>query len=186
MSPTSLQDRIERRRKENADALAAFGDVAEALCACMTIREGSGPTVFTIGYEKRDGDDLIAALRDAGVEVLLDVRERPMSRKPDFRRSALEAACDEAGIRYESWPRLGSTGHQREQLKDTRDFSLFRKRFRELMVRSRATELDQLARFVEQNVVALICYEREHSECHRSVIADLLHDEIDASVVAIR
>ncbi|MFG0242802.1 MAG: DUF488 family protein [Phycisphaerales bacterium JB054] len=185
MSRASLDKRFEARRGGNAASLAAFGAQANRSGLYRTVFEGDGPTVYTIGYERRDGEALIAGLIDAGVTTLLDVRERPMSRNPDFRRARLERLCNEAGVQYESWPELGSTDHQRESLKESGDFSVFRKRFRDLMVRSRWDVMERLADRVSQGTVAMICYEREHDECHRSILAELLHDDVDATIVAI-
>lgn len=175
-------------RQRNAKALSAFdvdidGDNPDT--RYRTVREGSGASIFTIGYEGRDGEDLVTRLVDAGVEVLVDVRERPFSRKPDFRKRALQALCEESGVEYESWVRLGSTAHQRENLKATRDIGTFMKRFRDFAKRGRTEELESLGEFANKRTIALLCYERAHEECHRCVVADLVADEIDASVVAI-
>lgn len=176
------------RRIANANSLAAFGvDATQPVnLRYEDVRIGNGPTLFTVGYERRDGEDLINALRDAGVDFLLDVRDRPFSRKPDFREKALAAACSDAGIRYESWTRLGSTDHQREQLRDSGDFSEFRRRFRDLAKRGRTDEIFALAELTKKHSIALICYERCHGECHRSIIAELVAEINDASITAIR
>jgi uncharacterized protein (DUF488 family) len=150
-----------------------------------TVRRGNGVTVFTIGYEKRDADDLISALRDAGVEMLADVREKPMSRKPDFRGAALRRSCEQAGIAYEGWAQLGSTEDQRARLHATSDFTTFEREFRNFAVSQRCGELDRLAERASATSVALLCYERNHDECHRSVVADLLADRLDATIVAL-
>ena len=150
-----------------------------------TVREGRGVTVFTIGYERRDGEELISVLRDAGVTVLADVREKPMSRKPDFRGSALRRLCEDAGIAYEGWPRLGSTEEQRSRLQATADFATFERDFRRFATTERADELDGLAQRSRASHVALLCYERNHEECHRSVLADLVADRLGATVVAL-
>lgn len=176
------------RRLANSTALAAFGvDATEEVGASRyrTIREGSGPSIFTIGYERRDGEDLVSALLDAGVDTLIDVRERPFSRKPDFRERALRASCEDAGIKYESWTRLGSTAHQRDELKDTGDLSGFMRKFRAFARRGRHEEIVELANESFDRTIALICYEREHEECHRCVVAELLADVNDASITAI-
>lgn len=175
------------RRRKNASALAAFGVTTDGqdTLRYRTVREGSGPTIYTVGYERRSGDGLMGDLVDAAVQVLVDVRERPISRKADFRKSSLEALCREAGIRYESWTRLGSTAHQRDELRESGDFSTFRRRFRDLVKRGRTQEIEELAEQAKSETIALICYEREHAECHRSIVADLLADEVDACVIAI-
>jgi uncharacterized protein (DUF488 family) len=149
------------------------------------VRKGNGIRVFTIGYEQRTGEECIASLLEAGVDTLVDVRERPFSRKPDFRKAAIERRCRAAGLAYESWTRLGSTGHQRRQLRETRDFSTFARRYRDFARRRRATELHALATLARTKTIALICYERAHEDCHRSIIADLLADRLDATIIAI-
>lgn len=149
------------------------------------VRKGNGIRVFTIGYEQRSGEECIASLVEAGVDTLVDVRERPFSRKPDFRKTAIEQRCRAAGLAYESWPRLGSTAHQRKQLWETRDFRTFARRYRDFARRRRAAELDQLAAVAAKRTIALICYERAHETCHRSIIADLLADRLDATIIAI-
>ena len=49
------------------------------------------PTVFTIGYERRSPEELVRGLTDAGVTLLADVRELPLSRRPGFSKTALAA-----------------------------------------------------------------------------------------------
>src|SRR3546814_5798470 len=44
----------------------------------------SGMRIFTIGYEGATQDEVIAALRAAGVTMLADVRAVPLSRRPGF------------------------------------------------------------------------------------------------------
>ena len=45
-------------------------------------------TLFTIGYEKASQGDVLAALTSAGVETLIDVRDRPQSRRAGAHRQA--------------------------------------------------------------------------------------------------
>jgi hypothetical protein len=56
--------------------------------------------LYSIGYEKALLSDMIATLADAGVKVLLDVRDRPISRRPGFSKRQLAAAIEEAGMGY--------------------------------------------------------------------------------------
>src|SRR6202011_1535935 len=44
----------------------------------------SDKTLFSIGYEKARLGDVVAALLAAGLATLIDVRDRPQSRRPGF------------------------------------------------------------------------------------------------------
>ena len=68
----------------------------------------SGKILFTIGYEKALLRDVIATLTAAGVTALLDVRDRPISRRPGFSKRQLAAAVEEAGMRYVHLAALGT------------------------------------------------------------------------------
>ena len=57
-------------------------------------------TLWTIGYERLAPDALVAELKAAGVERVLDVRIRPQSRRPGMSKTKLRSA---AGL---AWDRL--------------------------------------------------------------------------------
>jgi uncharacterized protein (DUF488 family) len=184
-----LFSEIEQRRIANAKKLAAFGvtvGVGSGASSIRTIRTGAGITIYTIGYEKRDGDGLMSALRDQGVRVLADVRERATSRRADFRAANLKAICDDAGIIYQPWPTLGSTAEQRDGLHESGDFQTFALAFRSHAMSTMEADLDRLAEAVAREPTALLCYERLHEDCHRSVIAELIASRLDATVIAIQ
>ncbi len=177
---------LKETRSANAKALAAFGvSTTNGGKTVKVIRRGTTVTLYTVGYEKRDAEDLMSVLRDQGVKALADVREKPMSRKPDFRAGALKATCESVGIEYQPWACLGSTSQQRDELQSTGDFRAFAEDFRAYAMRVLKADLDRLAASVQKTPTALICYERDHAECHRSVIADLVADAIGATVVAL-
>jgi uncharacterized protein (DUF488 family) len=183
-----LSSKYSARRSRNAEALRAFGAAGvttEGNSLHRVLREGGSATVYTIGYERRSGDDLIAALRNACVKVLVDIRERAMSRRADFRGEALKARCKDAGIKYVHMPRLGSTSSQRDDLRETGDIEGFRRKFRKFAKCYRSCEIEELAKLIGRQSAALLCYERLHDECHRSVVADLAAEVADATVVAI-
>ncbi|MEM6460044.1 MAG: DUF488 domain-containing protein [Planctomycetota bacterium] len=188
---SSIADQHAARRKGSAQGLAAFGIDAEQPVEAdglRTIREssrGEGPTIFTVGYERRDGEDLIGRLLDAGVETLIDVRQRAMSRKPDFRSKALEVRCEAASIEYVAMSDLGSTANLRDELHANGDLGAFHEAFRTYAENELGEGLERLRALSETTVACLICYERRHEECHRATVADLVAEMNDASIVAI-
>src|SRR5690348_10501457 len=60
--------------------------------------------ICTIGYQERSVLEFIRVLRGAGVEVLVDVRAVPLSRRAEFRKNALAAVLKDAGIKYIGLP----------------------------------------------------------------------------------
>lgn len=58
----------------------------------------SGPALYTIGYEKARLEDFLVTLTASGVANLIDVRDRPISRRPGFSKRQLAAAIEEAGM----------------------------------------------------------------------------------------
>src|SRR5947207_8291012 len=70
--------------------------------------------LFTIGYEKARLADVVATLVASGVATLIDVRDRPISRRPGFSKHQLAAAVEAAGIRYLHLQALGTPPEGRE------------------------------------------------------------------------
>ena len=57
--------------------------------------------IFTIGYGKREVEDLLSVLRANQIEYLLDVRSKPYSSyKPEFSKKPLQTYLEAHGIRY--------------------------------------------------------------------------------------
>src|SRR5437764_12808379 len=69
---------------------------------------------YTIGYEKFRVQDFIAALHLARVEMLIDVRDVPLSRKRGFSKTALAAVLEKNGIAYAHLKGLGDPKPGRE------------------------------------------------------------------------
>ncbi len=60
-----------------------------------------GTPFFTIGHSDRSVDDFIALLEGAGVELVVDVRKLPGSKRhPQFNQDTLALSLEEHGIGY--------------------------------------------------------------------------------------
>src|SRR5262252_3366078 len=68
----------------------------------------TGPALYTVGYEKALLAEVIAVLGKSGVTTLLDVRDRPISRRLGFSKRQLAAAIEDAGVRYVHLAALGT------------------------------------------------------------------------------
>lgn len=126
----------------------------------------------TIGYEGAALNDFLEALRGAGVTTLLDVRQAPTSRRPEFAKRQLAEALEEAGIAYRHEGALGAPKALRERLKQGEcDEAEFFAGYEEHL----ATQNEKLDELVElPGHVALMCYERDVRHCHRRSVARAL------------
>ncbi|HET7282589.1 MAG TPA: DUF488 domain-containing protein, partial [Sphingomicrobium sp.] len=64
--------------------------------------------IFTIGYEGATVGEFLAALKQAGIGRVIDVRALPLSRRPGFSKTALRAALEESEIEYVHLKALGT------------------------------------------------------------------------------
>jgi uncharacterized protein (DUF488 family) len=136
--------------------------------------------ILTIGYEGVSLADFIATLKAHRVRQVLDVRELPMSRRKGFSKTALSLALAGAGISYIHEPMLGTPRWLRHRLREDGDLAGFRKDFRKQLA-ARRPVLDSLAGSLSGRV-ALLCYERNPAECHRSLVAVALARKTRANV----
>ena len=131
-------------------------------------------TLYTIGYEKARLADFLATLAGAGITTVIDVRDRPISRRPGFSKRQLEAAIEEAGMRYLSLRALGTPPEGREAAK-RRDWDRF---WRIVETRLAGPEaelaLHEAAAAAQQSASCLLCYEADWRCCHRRRVAELL------------
>lgn len=128
--------------------------------------------IATIGYERSELPDFIATLQLAGVQILIDIRDRAQSRRPGFSKSALSSALLAAGIDYLHYPELGDPKEGREAARSG-DIKLFRDIFGKVLESEAAqTSLKEIEAFAENKLVCLMCYERNQQECHRKIVAD--------------
>lgn len=114
----------------------------------------------------------MCALKAAKIDVLLDIRELPISRRKSFSKTALGGALYELGIRYRHEKRLGSPKDIRHRLREDGNYSRFFREFDRHLFQQSAL-LETLAEELKGNV-ALMCYEKDHEECHRRSVANAL------------
>jgi len=130
--------------------------------------------IWTIGYEGTRQNDLVATLTTAGIELVVDVRERPQSRRPGFSRRSLEAALVEAGIAYRSVRALGTPRSGRDAARRGDLATLWTIFGAHLADPSAQAALAELISTARHRRVCLLCYEREARRCHRSMVADAM------------
>lgn len=128
--------------------------------------------LFTLGYEGTSLDDFLSALKAQRIDLLLDVRELPLSRRKGFSKMALRQALEQCAIGYRHERRLGSPKTLRHRLYADGDYKRFFCDFSKHLKRQQDL-LEALAAELSGNVV-LVCYEKDYRTCHRSAVAEAL------------
>lgn len=141
------------------------------------------PRLFTIGYEKSTPGALIAELKSAKVELLVDVRAVAASRKPGFSKRQLAASLDENGIAYLHLQKLGTPAEGRNAARSGNYEKLWKIYARHLKTKGARHEMDELVGLVKsQKRICLLCFERDVNECHRREIAGIVNKRTGISV----
>jgi uncharacterized protein (DUF488 family) len=134
----------------------------------------TGRTLYTIGYEKTLLTDVVSTLAAARVATLIDVRDRPISRRPGFSKRQLAAAIEDAEMRYVHFQALGTPPEGRLAGR-RREWDRFWGIVEEKLARPEADlALQEAGEIAEAAPSCLLCYEADWQICHRRRIAEIL------------
>ena len=101
--------------------------------------------LYSIGYQHlADARQLADILNKHQVQILVDVRSRPFSRKAAFNKRVLEAVLAENGVTY-LW-----MGHALGGFRSIKD-----------------QDIDRLAKWQHDKRACLMCMEADPDRCHR-------------------
>ena len=131
-------------------------------------------TLYTIGHGTLSADEFASLLHDAGIEVLVDVRSYPGSRRnPQFGREAMQQWVPENGVEYRWEPRLGG---RRRPRAESRHVALQNDAFRAYADHMEQPDFRDALREVLVTAAlrrtAVMCAESVWWRCHRRLIAD--------------
>jgi uncharacterized protein (DUF488 family) len=134
------------------------------------------PTVWTVGHSNRALDAFLAVLAAHEIEVVLDVRRFPGSRRlPQFQAAPLADALAERGVAYR-W--LAGLGGRRRPDPDSPNLGWRHPAFRayadHLQTEEFAEGLFELSMIAHGLRAAVMCAEVLWWRCHRRLIADVL------------
>jgi uncharacterized protein (DUF488 family) len=128
---------------------------------------------FTLGYAAHTVASMLELLSKNRIELLIDVRENPVSRKAGFSAAKLEAELARSGIQYAHFACLGTPTDIRMQYQKNGN-ALAALTAYEKYLDSRTSYLESLIQFASPRRFCLMCLESDHSLCHRGVIAQKL------------
>ena len=128
--------------------------------------------LFTIGYEGKTQAEFLDELQAAAVELVIDVRAVASSRRPGFSKTALAGGLSERGIDYLHLRPLGTPADGRQAARAGRIAEMRAIYAGQLETPEAALAIEQALAEAASRPTALLCYEREAADCHRSMLAD--------------
>lgn len=140
----------------------------------------------TIGYEKSTQEDFVATLLAHDVDVLIDIRERAQSRKSGFSKTALSEASRAAGIEYLHFRELGDPKAGRDAARAGK-IERFIEIFSEVLESESAIQaLASIEELARSKRICLMCYEVDHTLCHRKLVSDILQVSLGCEAIHLR
>ncbi len=139
-------------------------------------------SLFTIGYEGLVQEQLLELLQAAGVQTVLDVRAVPQSRKAGFSRNILAASLAARGLTYVLDKRLGTPKAGRQAVRAGQTETMRRVFQAHMESETAQSGLAEAVMLSTSSTVCLLCFEREAHDCHRSIVASLIHARTGFSI----
>lgn len=136
----------------------------------------SDVVIYTIGHSNREIDEFMQLLQNNKIEVVVDVRKLPGSKKyPHFNQDQLSRSLSSVDILYVHIEKLGG---RRKQNKDSRNTIWKNKSFQAYADYMETEEflqgIDTLLKHANKQRTAIMCSEAVWWRCHRALIADYL------------
>ncbi|HXS57755.1 MAG TPA: DUF488 domain-containing protein [Hanamia sp.] len=132
--------------------------------------------IWTIGHSTRTLEELVAMLRSFQIEVLVDIRSFPGSRRyPQFNKEVLEVSIPENNIQYFHLKELGGRRKVSRESKHTAWRHLAFRGYADYMETDDFKRgIEQLENIATQQRTAYMCSEAVWWRCHRSMVSDYL------------
>jgi uncharacterized protein (DUF488 family) len=155
--------------------------------------------IATIGVYGFDRETFLATLAGAGIDLVLDVRQRRGVRGSEYawaNARRLQDALGEAGVGYSHLKELAPTTELRQAQYRADERRGEGKRSRTVLAPEYVdgytveildrVDLAPIVRWIGGSKAALLCVERDPEACHRSLLAARLRRDWDFSVEDLR
>jgi uncharacterized protein (DUF488 family) len=147
------------------------------------------PIVYTIGHSIHSLEKFISLLNEHRIEVLVDIRSEPFSRKvPHFNKDNLEREIRKSGLKYLFLGKELGGRPTKRQFYDQEGFVLYSKIADSPDFK---TGIQRLLNGIEKFRVAVMCSEENPANCHRRLLVgrvllnegvEVLHIRADGSI----
>lgn len=132
--------------------------------------------IWTIGHSTRLLEEFVAMLHSFDIELLVDIRSFPGSRKfPQFNKEHLEKSIPENKIEYSHLEKLGGRRKVNPDSENTIWRNVSFRAYADYMETPQFKEgLETLKKLALQKRTAIMCSEAVWWRCHRSMVSDAL------------
>lgn len=131
------------------------------------------PPLYTLGYQGQTIEPFLDLLLAHDVCHIIDVRQLPFSRKPDFSKKRLSAHLERVGIGYTHIATLGTPKALRDEVRRTHNYEAFFAAMHAVIV-AQPQAIAQAVELARTQSSALLCFEAHVEECHRLVVAEAI------------
>ncbi|MDQ2944473.1 MAG: DUF488 domain-containing protein [Acidobacteriota bacterium] len=132
--------------------------------------------VYTIGHSTRPADEFIRILRAFGIELLVDIRTVPRSRRnPQYDQESLSDLLANHNIRYVHMKALGGLRRaKKDSVNGAWQNASFRGYADYMQTEEFARAVDELVASAGERKTVIMCAEAVPWRCHRSLVGDAL------------
>lgn len=130
-------------------------------------------TLYTAGYQGHSIESFLGLLGAHQIERVLDVRQLPFSRKPDFSKRRFQAHLEAAGVAYTHLVELGTPKEIRDEVRRTKDYEAFFAQMRQIIDAQEGVLQTALDLALRERCL-LLCFEADYTTCHRLTVGEAL------------
>src|SRR5262245_12097081 len=127
-------------------------------------------TLYTIGYQGHSIETFLDLVLAHAIGQIIDVRQQPFSRKPDFSKKRLAAHLADVEIGYTHLGALGTPKELRDEVRHSHDYDTFLATM-EAIIAGQPEALQTALELAQARPSALLCFEAQAAQCHRLVVA---------------
>ena len=132
------------------------------------------PAVYTAGYEGKSVDSFFDRLLRSGMELVIDVRAMPLSRRYGFSKRQFGEIAKKLGLEYLHFGKLGIPSEHRANLTDFDSYQRLLREYQHNMLPRLENEIAEVGQLMQRTLAVLVCVENDFRCCHRSRLAEAI------------
>ena len=114
-------------------------------------------------------DDFLARIIDNKINVVIDIRYNPNSRRRGFSKNKLASHLLEKNVKYYHYKDLGTPPLIRKKAIEKKNHMIVINKWK-AMIDEKMELLKNLKNHFIDDIICFMCYEKDATHCHRSVV----------------